>query len=427
MSRTREITVDLPEPHLGQVEVLASKADRLVVVCGRRWGKTVVGSLKAFQAAMTTSGRYGWFAPIYPQARIGWRFMRDMASQIATVLPGVVIRDSDLEIVFPSRGSLIVRSAHDPDSLRGEGLNGVVLEEAAYLKPEVWPEIVSPMLATSAGWAMFISTPAGKNWFSDLYDRALLPSGESRPGWARWQKPTSDNPMVTAQWLEDQRHELPTLVFGQEHLAQFVDKLGALFKAEWFRYYAIEWEGNTAYIVLFPSRQRYRFTDMRRWATVDVALSLKQTADYTVVLVAGETPQGDMLVLDVIRTRLEHPDLVDLLVKVQMRWRPDYIGVEKASMGLGVIQDASRRPGMTILSLEAKGDKLQRATPVAMRMRAGKVYLDVQAPWLRDFEQELVNFTGDQGDHDDQVDALSYADTDRMNDAPSSGAIRVIE
>ena len=63
--------------------------------------------------------------------------------------------------------------ADNPDALRGPYLDGVVLDEFADMKPEVWHEVVRPMLADRRGWATFIGTPKGKNEFHRLYQNAL--------------------------------------------------------------------------------------------------------------------------------------------------------------------------------------------------------------------------------------------------------------
>lgn len=427
----RASRIHLPALHPAQQEIIDSDARFVIAACGRRFGKSDLGVHRVTHAALTTrGGRYGWIAPIYPQARLGWHFARWIAAQV----PGAKIRDGDLEITYRGGGTVVVRSSHDPDSLRGEGLNGVVLEEAAYQQERVWPEIVRPMLATTRGWALFLSSPAGLNWFARLFNRAVV-DGVPRPGWARFQMPTSANPMIGDEEIEDARQELPAQVFAQEYLAMFVDKLGELFKAEWFRYYALEADAAGVWqLTLFdPSApggtRTYPFGKCRRWAAMDPALSVKQSADYTALVVVCETPDADLVVLDVRRVRMENPELIDLMVGVAQRWQPTHIAVEAAVAGLAVIQHAQRLPQLTVVPIPVKGDKTERATPVAMRMRAGKVYFDASAPWLRALEYELLSFPPKPGDgaHDDQVDALAYCDADRLARKQAPAGIRVFD
>jgi predicted phage terminase large subunit-like protein len=364
--------------------------------------------------------RVWWVAPIYPTAKIGWRMLKRFAFQFPRTLR-VVVSESEMTLTVPlTGGSVTIKSAHDPDSLRGEGLDGVVLDEAAYAKREAWTEVIRPMLIDTGGWAVFMSTPAGRNWFQELYERAL-----HRPGWKAFQQPTSRNPKIPQQELDEALEDMGALVFEQEHGAQFVAALGTIFKPGSLHYFQVELdEGRVLYHLIGEGRKTrtYRYEDLTIYATCDPASSLKETADYTALGVFGVTPESDLLVLDMVRERFEHTDLVGLLRTAELRWRPDFIGVEEKSMGLGIIQDALN-VGVNVQPLTPKGDKMARARPAANRMGNGKIWLDAEAPWLRVFETELLAFP--KAAHDDQVDVLSYADSVRHQ--ALSGTIRTLE
>lgn len=415
------ISIQLPEFHPGQREVLDSPARFKVVVCGRRWGKTALGVLICL-VAMLKGERVWWVAPIYPTAKIGWRMLKRFANQIPRTVR-IVTSESDMTISCPlTGGSVTIKSAHDPDSLRGEGLDGVVLDEAAYAKRVAWTEVLRPMLIDTGGWAVFMSTPAGLNWFEELWRRA-----KTRPGWAAFQKPTSDNPRIPASELDEALEDMGPEVFAQEHGAEFVASMGKLFKSESLHYFQVELDaGMPLYHLIQPGKKHrvYAYTDLRVFATCDPASSLKEKADYTAIGVFGVTPDSDLLVLEMIRARFEHTDLVSMLSTTELRWRPDFIGVEEKNMGLGILQDAIRA-GVNVQPLTPKGDKSARARPVAVRMDNGKVWLDAEAPWLRAFELELLAFPPSKGGHDDQVDCLSYADEVRR--ANLGGTVRVLE
>jgi hypothetical protein len=89
---------------------------------------------------------------------------------------------------LPGGGTVQVRSADNPDALRGEGLDFVVVDECAYVAEAAWQEALRPALSDRLGRAMFISTPAGRNWFWRHYQRGLE-GGD----WQSWSFPTSDN------------------------------------------------------------------------------------------------------------------------------------------------------------------------------------------------------------------------------------------
>ena len=81
--------------------------------------------------------------------------------------------ESELRVDLVNGSMIRLYGADNPDALRGPYLDGVVLDEFADMKPEVWHEVVRPMLADRRGWATFIGTPKGKNEFYRLYQNAL--------------------------------------------------------------------------------------------------------------------------------------------------------------------------------------------------------------------------------------------------------------
>ena len=126
---------------------------------------------------------------------------------------------------LPGGGVIAVRSGHDPDTLRGVGLDLAVMDEAAYLSPALWQEVVRPTLADRRGEALFLSTPRGRNWFWSLW---ML--GRDRAEWQSWRFPTSANPLIAPSEIEAARLLLPERIFREEYLAEFLDGGGGVFR-----------------------------------------------------------------------------------------------------------------------------------------------------------------------------------------------------
>ncbi len=132
-------------------------------------------------------------------------------------------------IGFPNGGSVTVKSADKPDSLRGAGLHGVVIDEAAFCQDGVWETILRPMLLVRGGWAMFITTPNGANWFFKVFQEA-----RDDPEWERWQRPTSDNPVISTEELDKAKRISGPRAYAQEYEAKFTEEAGAVFPVEYF-------------------------------------------------------------------------------------------------------------------------------------------------------------------------------------------------
>jgi len=194
------------------VELERDKARFQVVVCGRRWGKTTYGVRKCVKGALG-GGTYWWIAPTYSVASIGWRMLKRLIIQI----PEVEIREADKCAILPNGGQIWIKSADNPDSLRGEKLYGVVFDEAAQIKPETWYEVIRPALSDTGGWALFIGTPKGKNWLYQLWKLAAV-----RKDWSAYRKPTSDNPYIPLEELASAREEAASEEkYRQEYEADF--------------------------------------------------------------------------------------------------------------------------------------------------------------------------------------------------------------
>src|SRR6266540_5570329 len=128
-----QLTITLPPLHKSQ-NLIAQHPARFRIVCaGRRWGKSRLAAMLSLKTALERAGRVWWVAPSFPQSSAAWRELKALAHQI----PGKVIREDMRRIVLPGDGEITVKSADAPDALRGEGLDLVVLDEAAYIQAEV--------------------------------------------------------------------------------------------------------------------------------------------------------------------------------------------------------------------------------------------------------------------------------------------------
>ena len=218
--------ITLPPLHRGQMQIAQSSARFRVACAGRRFGKSRVGAVICIAAALQRH-RAWWIAPNYPTAQVGWRTIQELAQQI----PHAKIKLDDMRVTMPGGGWVQVRSAESPTSLRGEGLDLMVIDEAAHIPglDDIWAQALRPALSDRRGGALFISTPKGHNEFYELYKNA-----ETSAEWACWQFPTAANPHIAPTEIAAAQKQLPALVFRQEYGAEFVQLSGALFARDWF-------------------------------------------------------------------------------------------------------------------------------------------------------------------------------------------------
>ncbi len=141
-----------------------------VVVAHRRFGKTVSAINHLIKAAIEcdkANPRFAYIAPTYGQAkRVAWDYLQEYTRPL-----GATYNVSELRADFWGR-RISLYGSDNPDSLRGQYFDGVVIDEVGDQNPKIWNEIVRPALADRLGWALFIGTPKGNNHFYELRNRA---------------------------------------------------------------------------------------------------------------------------------------------------------------------------------------------------------------------------------------------------------------
>ncbi|MBP7427868.1 MAG: terminase family protein [Candidatus Hydrogenedentes bacterium] len=117
-------------------------------------------------------------------------------------------------------------SADNPDNIRGYGFQGIVVDEAASIPPDVWNYVLRPTIGQTMGWAVLISTPKGRNWFFDMFTRGMEPGN---PDHKSFRFASNESPYFPAQEWEDARRTLPQDVFRQEYEAEFLEDSAGVF------------------------------------------------------------------------------------------------------------------------------------------------------------------------------------------------------
>ncbi len=146
---------------------------------------------------------------------------------------------------------------------------------------------------------------------------------------------------------------------------------------------------------------------LARFMVVDLAASLKTSADFSVYAHFGVTPDKDLVLLDAFRARIDGSEHMAHLERLYNAWKPRFCGIESATFGLSLIQTAARTGRIPIRELKPDRDKVSRAYAAGALAEAGKLYLPKDATWLADWVAELVGFPN--AAHDDCVDVTAYA------------------
>lgn len=222
-SSSKVSTIYLPYPHPKQAQILYDPHRFLVVVTGRRFGKTTVALEKCILAARKEKAQIWYIAPTYRQAKqIAWKMLCEFLRGWSTCKKN----ESELSITLPNNATISLKGADNPDSLRGVGLNFVVLDEYSDIKREVWEEIIRPTLADTSGGAWFIGTPKGHNHFYELWNDVR--GNKKGLDWTTYQLRTEDNPYIPREEIE-QAQKGDERIYRQEWCAEFTAFAGKFF------------------------------------------------------------------------------------------------------------------------------------------------------------------------------------------------------
>lgn len=224
--------------HAKQREVFADAHRFRVVVAGRRWGKTQLSKITMIRMAARKPKQLIWYvAPTYGMARsILWDELKDAIPREWVKFNGINETRMTIRLVNGSRIEL--KGADKPDTLRGVGLNLVVIDEAQDIVSDTWYKVLYPTLSSTLGRALIIGTPKSFNWLYDLY--MLGERGEiytdakgrmRRNSYKSWQLPTITSPFIPKSEIEEARHNLDEKSFRQEYEASFETMAGRVYYA----------------------------------------------------------------------------------------------------------------------------------------------------------------------------------------------------
>ncbi len=203
-------------PHPFQKEIHDNLKRFSVLVCHRRFGKTVLcvnALLDAAHRIELRNPRLAYVAPTCRQAkRVAWDYLKHYAGKI----PGARFSEAELRCDFENGARISLYGADDPDSLRGLYLDGAVLDEYADFRPEAFAAVIRPALSDRRGFAIFIGTPRGHNHFHKLYQNALRD-----PAWYAAGFPVSRTNLLPEGEVESARSQMTESQFRQEYDCDF--------------------------------------------------------------------------------------------------------------------------------------------------------------------------------------------------------------
>jgi len=408
--------------HEAQLEIFESPARFKVVAAGRRFGKSHLAAVELLVHALQDTNNQGYnvqdkevyyIAPTFEQGKkIMWPKLKDMA--------GYAKDGGLIESTFENTGTatlingrrISIRGADRPDTLRGVGLSYVVLDEYAFMKPDVWSLIIRPALADVEGEALFIGTPDGKNHFYELWNDA---NGKLRKhGWQAWQFESLKNPKLNPDEIHQAitASNMSVAAARQEFGASFNSGGGIILKEESWRYSEE------------PSEGHYYISVDLAGFTPEGSIKkgqLKILDEHAIAIVKCGT--YGWWVKEIIHGKWDTRETAIRILKAYKDTRPLKLGIEKGALRMAVmpyLEDEMARLSVYFPvwdltpSGKGKGSKEDRIKwSLEGRLEKGRIFLaKEEIPynlWQRALIEQGNDFPSPLA-HDDLLDALAYID-----------------
>lgn len=317
--------------HSGQSEVLNDRSQFKTISAGRRFGKSESMAVEMLW--------YAWYHPNSIQYTIS--LSQEQANYIFSAVYAFAKNNPKInnEIVkeiwspFPelrfSNGSVIHSrsTSYDGRYLRGRTAHRIVVDEAAFIKDKVLKEVIMPMLADYNGDLVLISTPQGRNYFFEMYERGQTMSPKKREGYASWLFDSYANPHISHKYIDNLREEMLEIQFQTEILAQFVDDQVCVFN----------WESvNNA--VSDYSEAFERTSGRHYYVGVDIA----RQRDFTcIVVIDGTDPENCKVVYTERFNNTTHEYIFNQVMSVVMQFEPLKVLLDETGVGSGITEQVT--------------------------------------------------------------------------------------
>lgn len=294
------------------------------------------------------------------------------------------------EIVFKNNSKILFRSAASEDSLRGQSVDYMILDEAAFIKRETVEMILLPMLNVRGKKCLFITTPKGKNYIHEYFLK-----GQTEPSWKSLRYSTLDSPLANKELIDMFRTTLPEKLFKQEIEAEFVDSSSVF---------------NNLDEILCLEETISPSVDTRYFAGIDIGF----VNDASVLTILDD--YGN-LVKYYRWTDLESPELIQEILKINNTWKFDAVMLETNNQGITIYHELKRK--MSNLhefntNSKTKPEIINRLIHL-FNMKEMKLvndeYLRIELESFIFKQNQIGNiqFMSDYGFHDDCVMSLAIA------------------
>lgn len=395
------------KPFPYQVRLLEDKSKRIVACMGRQSGKTTTIAIKAIFFADTNPNTTVLItSPSLRQSMIMFDKIANFIYSTAH-FHNKIARMTRTLIQFQN-GSRIIALPCSENLLRGYTAHMVICDEAAFMPEEIITQIIFPMLSTTDGYAIFLSTPWGKNHF---FYRAFI-----NPAYSVHKVKSSECPLIKPEFLAEMKQNMTKEAYIMEYEAEFAEASNSYFSQDLIRTCI---DPNLELInenqILEENTEEKQFVG-NFYAGID----LGKLQDHSAIAIVKKEDTGLIRLAFLKEFPLNTPyaHVIGFTVKANSKFRFQKIFVDKSGIGEPIIEEMKNQ-GLT--NTEGVNLTAQTKTEILGYLRVKMEQKQLQMPYNHRLCQQIneqkyeytktgqLQFWHPPNTHDDQLWALALA------------------
>jgi phage terminase large subunit-like protein len=392
------------KPFPYQEKLLNDNSERIVACMGRQTGKTTTIATKAIHFAFTHPKTTTLIiSPSMRQSMIMFDKILNFTHSNPILRKSVTRKTRT--IIQLTNGSNIIALPCSEHLLRGYTANLAICDEASFIPETILTEIIYPMISTTKGTTVLLSTPWDKNHF---FYKAFL-----NPQYSTHKIPSAENPLIPQEFLDEMKQNMTAEAYTREYEAEFTEAASSYFQQELIR----------KSIELAQSLRLEPYANLEQnilKAEYYAGLDLGKLMDHSALAIVQKTERNSLKLVYHCQFPLQMPysEVINTVVRADEKFQFKKLLADQSGIGEPILENLQQQ-GLTCaqgakLTQDAKTELLTHLKLTMEQNRLAIPYNKNLCQQINDQQYQYtkngkLTFNHPPNTHDDMLWALAFA------------------